>query len=182
MSTDRSITNLRAEESSLKLTTGDVDSLGTPSRTFRARGASFDQQLHSTLMSRIDAIGSGFPLRLAQAYEPQRAAAPARLSANQVFPSQVSPDQARLDTTNVDQVRTVQSLSEVTTARSTQRPEGINKLVAARVNVPISFPSDELTARPRAAAGSPLSLYAVPADRNTAATAVNVGRSLDVTA
>jgi hypothetical protein len=180
MSTDRSITNLRAEESSLKLSTGDVDSLGTPSRTFRARGDSvdrrFDHQLHSKLMSRIDAIGSGFPLRLAQAYEPQRVqrtAAPAQ---------SVQAQTSRLDTTNTDSVRTVQSLSEVTAARSTQRPEGINKLVAGRVNVPISFPSDEMAARPRAAAGSPLSLYAVPADRNTAATAVNVGRSLDVTA
>lgn len=171
MSDPTSISRAHPEEPALKLSSRDVDSLGTPVRTFGAHGQRPSRPLHSTLMSRIDAIGSGFPLRLAQAYEPQRVQRPVT-----PVPPVRSVERESTPTQGIE------SLSQATAARSTPRPEGIRKLVAGRVDVPISFPSDDLASRPRAAVGSPLAMYAAPADRNTAATAVNVGRSLDVTA
>ncbi|MBX3408109.1 MAG: hypothetical protein KF869_15245 [Phycisphaeraceae bacterium] len=56
------------------------------------------------------------------------------------------------------------------------RDANISRLVAGVVPGGVSFDSDG-SARP---AGSPLPFYRHPADKNAAATAVSIGRSLDV--
>ncbi len=151
-------------EHHLRLTTDAANTPASqgPTRSLRASHPRLEA-LHSTLMSRIDGIGSAFPLRLAQAYQPGR-----------VTPPRVSVEPAAAPS--------VSSVESVVNARSTQRSQGIDRLVAGRVDVPISFPGDQLpTARP-ASRGGNLSFYSQPTDRNVAATAVSVGRMIDVTA
>lgn len=132
-------------------------------RSFRACGSTPATSVHSTLMSRIDGIRSAFPLRLVQAYEPDRSAAVRRAQ-----------PVAAVDTRS--QVSSVQAATTVTASRSAQ----LDKLVAGRVDVPISFPGDSPIVSRASARG--YSLHTQPADLNSAATGVRVGRMLDVTA
>lgn len=62
--------------------------------------------------------------------------------------------------------------------RGTQGAAGAGRLVAARVNVPVDF---DLARPPAPPVQGALPLYRHPADKNAAATAVNVGRSIDLT-
>lgn len=57
------------------------------------------------------------------------------------------------------------------------RPEKINSLIAARVDVRVDF-TPATSSRP--AADGPLQLYRHPADKNAAATGVDAGRTIDV--
>lgn len=132
-------------------------------RSFRACGSTPTTSVHSTLMSRIDGIRSAFPLRLAQAYEPDRTAAVRRAQP-------IAAAEPRF------QVSSVQAATAVSATRSSQ----LDKLVAGRVDVPISFPGDSPIAS-RGSAGS-YALHTQPADLNSAATGVSVGRMIDVTA
>lgn len=148
----------------LRLASDSTDSPHAAPRSFRASGRSESRDLHSLLMSRIDGIRSAFPLRLAQAYEPERTQRPRAAERVQ------------------DSVPSVSSISQVTSARVAKRSEAISSLVAGRVDVPVSFQGDALSTSRARATGDTLSLHALPADRNTAATGVSVGRMLDVTA
>lgn len=62
--------------------------------------------------------------------------------------------------------------------RGTAPASGAGRLVAARVDAPVYF---DLPRSPAQAGQDALPLYRHPADKNAAATAVNVGRALDVT-
>lgn len=66
--------------------------------------------------------------------------------------------------------------SDTVELTSAKRSSAIDALVAGRVDSPIDFGG---AAAP--AARGAISMYRHPADRNAAATAVNIGRSVDVT-
>ncbi|MBL8964757.1 MAG: hypothetical protein KF787_11400 [Phycisphaeraceae bacterium] len=119
-------------------------------------------------MDRLDGVQSGFTLRLAQSYEPERftAARP---------PAGRRPDPAPL----------VRSTPDVNAVRPSIRSAGIDRLVAGRV-IDTTARQEHLgparSAVFSASRGDTLPMHLHPADRNSAATGVSVGRSIDVTA
>lgn len=147
-----------ADETALRLVGNSTDSPHAPGRSFRASGSDPRRSVHSDLMDRIDGIRSAFPLRLAQTYEPERIQRARPIASPQAMARMVAAD----------------------APAKPVRTEALSRLVAGRVDVPISFAEDQAAAAGRS--GGPLTMYAHPADRNTAATGVTIGRMLDVTA
>ncbi len=126
---------------------------GLRERRIRAGGGDGTGDVDSAPMSRIDGHASAFPLRLAQAYAPARLDRAPRIAEN---PPASAPSMS-----------------------------GVGRLVAGRVDVPISFAGTgrlEATSTPSPRPSESLPFYVHPADKNSAATAVNVGRILDITA
>lgn len=140
-------------------------------RSFRACGDQSPPPVDSALMSRIDGLRSAFPLRLAQTYGEQRTMVAAR---------------SRSASTPVESITNIAQTASITDRPAPGRSAAIDGLVAARVAAPISFPDgDRLFASASQSGRSSadaLPFYIHPADKNTAATAVTVGRILDITA
>jgi hypothetical protein len=111
------------------------------------------------------AIPPSLPFRLAAAYgAPEIGARPARLD----LPGRSQP-----------RVLTDRDTVELSTPRKAAEPAGARRLVAGAVSVPVDF-DIPVTAAPAPSRGA-LAMYRHPADKNAAATAVNVGRSVDLT-
>lgn len=124
--------------------------------------------VHCDPMDRVDRIQSGFTLRLAQSYEPERYTSVRPSAADQ------RPDPAPF----------VRATLDINAVRPTGRSAGIDRLIAGRVIETTAGYEHVGPARPAAfcASRDALPMHPHPADRNSAATGVSVGRSIDVTA
>lgn len=138
-----------------------------PTPPDRAPGGYAADHVHSDHMEPVDTIRSGFTLRLAQSYEPDRfQGVHAGRDAQRTPPYPV---------------RAVEDINEV---RSSARPSTIDRLLAGRVFESQGSPKTQSRTQPsdRQSSREPLPMHPHPADRNIAATGVSLGRSLDVTA
>ncbi|MDX9911341.1 MAG: hypothetical protein RBS39_05880 [Phycisphaerales bacterium] len=162
-------------------------------------------------MDRLNAQGSGAPnqLRLVRPATTQdaRANATPRQASSQTtsgpnasaFAPRVTDgiDTVELSNAVIARVRPTGSAASSTpsSTQASARAANVSRLVAGRVNTPVDFspasPAAPASNTASAAASRPpaaptptgvYSLFRTPAERNSAATGVEVGRSLDVTA
>jgi hypothetical protein len=151
-------------------------------------------------MTSVDPLRSAFPLRLAQTYG--QTAGPARATINvaqtairSIDATRSAPDSFQFSPAARAAQADIQPAaplgSDTTTiggpVSDAVRSERLNRLVAARVNAPIEFEAPDRLAstastRDSASIRAGLAFHTRAADRNTAATGVVVGRSIDITA
>lgn len=122
-------------------------------------------------------IDSSFPTHVARAYG-LKLVRPAESAAKPSPAQPTKPTAPMMPTKSASPVTSTMSIGPAPATKPAQPMEKVSQLLAGKVAGPVDF-----SAGPRAASGSDaMQLYTRSADRIEAATAVQIGRQLDVKA